>query len=304
MERSPRNKTLSLSESEGERLLSKCVTSPPYGIDCTVLGDCIDIMDSLPDGFADLIIADPPYNMHRKFGDSVFSKMPPEEYAEYTARWIACAARLLKEGGSMYVCCDWSSGLAVFSELSRHLTVKNRITWQREKGRGSKTNWKSCHEDIYYAVKGCAPFHAERVMQRRRVLAPYRSEGVARDWEDTRQGKFRNTYPSNLWDDITVPFWSMEENTPHPTQKPEKLVAKMILASSNEGDIVFDPFLGSGTSSVVAKKLKRHYFGIEKCPKYAAYAEYRLEKAERDPSIQGYDGVFFERNSAPVKHNK
>ena len=105
--------------------------------------------------------------------------------------------------------------------------------------------------------------------------------------------KFRLTAPSNLWTDISIPFWSMAENTPHPTQKPEKLIAKLILASSNEGDVVFDPFLGSGTTSVTAKKLGRHFVGIEREKEYVAIAEKRLEMADDDKTIQGYeDGVF------------
>ena len=94
----------------------------------------------------------------------------------------------------------------------------------------------------------------------------------------------------------------MPENTEHPTQKPEKLIAKLILASSNEGDIVLDPFLGSGTTSVVAKKLNRRYVGIELDRLYACLAEKRLEKAESDLRIQGYDhGIFWERNTMPFK---
>ena len=90
----------------------------------------------------------------------------------------------------------------------------------------------------------------------------------------------------------------MPENTDHPTQKPEKLIAKLILASSQPGQIVFDPFLGSGTTSVVAKKLGRHYCGVELNEQYCLWAEKRLRLAEHDTAIQGYsDGVFWERNS-------
>ena len=89
----------------------------------------------------------------------------------------------------------------------------------------------------------------------------------------------------------------MEENTEHPTQKPEKLIAKLILASCPPSGIVMDPFLGSGTTSVVAKKLGRHYIGIEKEEYYSIIAEKRLLMADNDKSIQGYkDGIFFERN--------
>ena len=94
----------------------------------------------------------------------------------------------------------------------------------------------------------------------------------------------------------------MKENTAHPTQKPEKLLAKLILASSDPGDVVLDPFLGSGSSSVTAKKLGRHYIGIEQNEQYCIWAEKRLEMAEHDSSIQGYaDGVFWERNTASLQ---
>jgi site-specific DNA-methyltransferase (adenine-specific) len=90
----------------------------------------------------------------------------------------------------------------------------------------------------------------------------------------------------------------MPENTDHPTQKPEKLLAKIILASTNKGDFVFDPFLGSGTTAVVAKKLGRKFTGIEIDEYYCALALKRLESANKDMRIQGYeDGVFWERNT-------
>ena len=94
----------------------------------------------------------------------------------------------------------------------------------------------------------------------------------------------------------------MPENTDHPTQKPEKLIAKMVLASSREGSIVFDPFLGSGTTAVVCKKLNRHYLGIEQNKEYCCWAQKRINRAVENPSIQGYvDGVFWERNSSVKK---
>ncbi|MBR6259624.1 MAG: site-specific DNA-methyltransferase, partial [Oscillospiraceae bacterium] len=183
--------------------------------------------------------------------------------------------------------------------LTRMLTVRSRITWQREKGRGAKANWKNSLEDIWFATKGNDyTFNLNAVKTRRRVMAPYRVSGEPKDWTESEGGNYRDTCPSNFWDDITIPFWSMPENTAHPAQKPEKLAAKLILASSNPGDVVFDPFLGSGTTSVTAKKLGRRFLGIEKEPQYCLWAEKRLEAAETDPSIQGYtDGVFWERNT-------
>ena len=130
------------------------------------------------------------------------------------------------------------------------------------------------------------------------MIAPYRQNGVPKDWEETTDGNFRLTCASNFWDDISVPYWSMPENTDHPTQKPEKLLAKLILASSREGDMIFDPFLGSGSTAVTARKLNRNFCGIEKEFQYCCWAAARLKRAEKDPAIQGYsDGIFWERNS-------
>ena len=137
--------------------------------------------------------------------------------------------------------------------------------------------------------------------QKRRVLAPYRNaDGQPKDWVKTDRGNCRLTHPSNIWTDISVPFWSMPENTDHPTQKPEKLIAKLILASSNPGDLVLDPFLGSGTTAVVAQKLGRDFIGVEQNQDYCCWALKRLQLAQHDRTIQGYaDGIFWERNTPP-----
>ena len=184
--------------------------------------------------------------------------------------------------------------------IEERLTIINRITWQREKGRGAKSNWKNAMEDIWFAVKDPNHyyFNVDAVKMKRKVIAPYRVDGKPKDWSETDAGNFRITYPSNFWDDISIPFWSMPENTDHPTQKPEKLIAKLLLASSKPGDKVFDPFLGSGTTAVVASKLDRRYCGIEINHEYCLWAAKRLLNAVHDRTIQGYsDGVFWERNS-------
>ncbi len=141
-------------------------------------------------------------------------------------------------------------------------------------------------------------FDVDSVKLKRKVLAPYRVEGEPKDWRREEDGNYRLTHPSNIWTDVTVPFWSMPENTDHPTQKPEKLIAKLILASSKEGDFVFDPFLGSGTTAVVAEKLLRRWCGVEIDAEYLCWALKRIEAAGEDSTIQGYvNGVFWERNS-------
>jgi site-specific DNA-methyltransferase (adenine-specific) len=208
--------------------------------------------------------------------------------------------KTLKPTASVYICGDWRSAAAIHLVAEKYLIVRNRITWEREKGRGAKANWKNCSEDIWFCtVSNQYTFNVEAVKLKRRVIAPYTdTAGNPKDWQKTQGGNYRTTYPSNLWTDLTVPFWSMSENTDHPTQKPEKLLAKVILASSHPGDLVFDPFSGVGTTSVVAKKLGRNYVGIELDPIYCCLAEKRLAIAESDQMIQGYSGgMFWERNS-------
>ena len=263
-------------------------------------------MDFIPHYSIDLLIADPYYNLDKNFNGMKFSKLNETDYVQYTENWIKKVIPLLKPNASIYVCCDWKSSLLIGNVLNQYFNVVNRITWQREKGRGALKNWKNAMEDIWFAtVSKNYIFNVKNVMCRRKVIAPYKVDGKPKDWEETIEGNYRNTYPSNFWDDISIPYWSMPENTAHPTQKPEKLIAKLILASSNEGDIVFDPFLGSGTTSVVAKKLGRHYIGIEQNPLYCAWAEYRLEQAEKDKSIQGYtNGVFWERNTLAAQQKE
>ncbi len=302
--RSSRNKTIDFPTEQGAEYLERCISprSPASEIeilDKTILGDSLEIMPLLPRAFADLVIADPPYNMNKSFGENAFHRLSDGEYYKYTLRWLEQLRPLMKDTGSIYVCCDWGSSAAISAALSEFFIVRNRITWQREKGRGAARNWKNSMEDIWFATAGKDyTFNLEAVKVRRKVIAPYRENGKPKDWEETAEGNFRSTCPGNFWDDVTVPYWSMPENTAHPTQKPEKLLAKLILASSNEGDTVFDPFLGSGSTSVTARKLGRHYCGIEQNPQYCAWCEKRLEMADTDRSIQGFkDGVFLERNS-------
>ncbi len=296
---SSRNKTINISLEEGKELLEACTFSK----DCDMLdrcfnGDLFKTAKYIPEGFADLIIADPPYNLRKDYGGEVFNKKKEAEYEEFTRRWLTEVKRILKPDGSIYVCCDWQTSLIIGRLLPEFFTVRNRITWQREKGRGARKNWKNSMEDIWFCTAGeDYKFNLNAVKIKKRVIAPYKENGKPKDWEETEDGNFRLTCPSNFWDDITVPFWSMKENTAHPTQKPEKLIAKLILASSDKGDTVFDPFGGSGTTAVTAKKLGRHYLSIEKNPLYCIWTQRRLINADSDKTIQGYNGkVFFDRN--------
>ena len=301
--KSAKNKTIDISLTDGKEYLERCIyinrkMEEKQILNKTIIGDSLKVMEKLPRSFVDLLIVDPPYNLSKNYHGNKFNKTNNNEYEQYTVAWIEKALPLLKPNASIYVCCDWKSSLVIGPVLQRYFQIQNRITWQREKGRGASHNWKNGMEDIWFAtMSDNYIFNLEDVKIRRKVLAPYKENGKPKDWEQTEDGRFRNTCPSNFWDDISIPYWSMPENTAHPTQKPEKLIAKLILASSNKGDVVFDPFLGSGTTSVTAKKLGRQYVGIEQNPNYCIWAEKRLELAETTSQIQGYsDGIFWERN--------
>ncbi|MBR1125639.1 hypothetical protein JQ628_29235 [Bradyrhizobium lablabi] len=302
-QRAPRNRTIEIAADEFETYRSRLIMGGDpllKPVDKTILGDCFEVAKKLERGFADLLVLDPPYNLNKTFGENSFSRRTVDEYTA----WLGAALDLLlptvKQTGTVYICGDWHSSASIFAAAAPRLKIRNRITWEREKGRGAKANWKNSSEDIWFCTVGDTyTFNVEAVKLRRAVIAPYRNgDGSPKDWAETAGGNFRDTHPSNLWSDITIPFWSMPENTDHPTQKSEKLLAKLILASTSPGDLVFDPFLGSGTSSVVARKLGRKYLGIELDERFALLAEKRLSQADQDQTIQGYaEGVFWERNT-------
>lgn len=300
----PRNKTLTLTPREEVKYAKSALKlSPKKNIldlsDRVIWQDTMSVLRYLPDAFVDLMIVDPPYNLTKNFGKNTFKQMDFTEYKKWLDRWLSKVVRILKPNASLYICSDWKSSIIIPLVAGKYFKLRNRISWEREKGRAASNNWKNCIEDIWYYTKSDEyTFNLDSVKIQRQVLAPYRDgKGLPKDWNEEHGQKIRLTAPSNIWTDITIPFWSMPENTEHPTQKPEKLIAKLILASSNVGDMVFDPFLGSGTTAVVAKKLNRRFLGIERERKYVALALKRLELAESSKNIQGYeDGVFRCRN--------
>jgi site-specific DNA-methyltransferase (adenine-specific) len=304
-ERAPRNRTITLTEAERQCYRARLVrlhrpATLAEIVNRTICQDVFEILDWLPARSVDLVFADPPYNLTKAFNGRSFAQVSLPEYEAWIESWLGRLARVLKPTASLYVCGDWRSSAAIHRVADKHFVVRNRITWEREKGRGAETNWKNCAEDIWFCtVSDDYVFNVDDVKLKRRVMAPYTdADGRSKDWDETQDGRFRLTHPSNLWTDLSVPFWSMAENTDHPTQKPEKLLAKIVLASSRAGDIVLDPFLGSGTTSAVAKKLGRRYVGIEIDETYCCLAEKRLDAADADKTIQGYaDGVFWERNT-------
>lgn len=310
-QRAPRNRTLECTDHEQlhfSRDVVRIDSAVSQGdIDGRFLvGDILELAEYLPTSFVDLLILDPPYNISKDFHGTRFAKMRRRSYRDWFRRMIDTITPLMKSNATIYVCSDWRTSNLIAPILESRYHVRNRITWEREKGRGAKRNWKNNTEDIWFCTRSKDYyFDVDSVKLKRKVLAPYRIDGKPKDWHEERNGNFRLTYPSNIWTDVTVPFWSMPENTDHPTQKPEKLIAKLILASSRKGDFVFDPFVGSGTTAVVAKKLGRRWSGVDINLKYLCWALKRLQIASQDSSIQGYEGgVFWERNSGREQTKK
>ncbi len=304
--RAPRNRTLELKPAEIDRLRSKVLPgqNASKSVKAQVIcGDAFEVLPRLANGRFDLLFADPPYNLTKDFGTEKFKQKTSDAYEEWLDSWLRLCLPLLRRTASVYICGDWRSSSAIQRVGSKYFKLQNRITWEREKGRGAKANWKNTAEDIwYFTVSDDFTFNLDAVKMRRKVLAPYKKNGEPKDWKAEADGNYRDTHPSNIWTDISVPFWSMPENTDHPTQKPEKLLAKIILASTNAGDLILDPFAGSGTTAVVAKKLGRNFVAIESDEQYCLLAQKRLKMAETDGSIQGFaNGVFWERNSGQAK---
>ena len=301
--RAPRNRTIDITTSEAESYRSRLVFDVQTDLeditDKVICGDAFTVLKKLPEKSFDLLFADPPYNLTKDFGSEKFRERSLDEYEQWLDSWLKECASLLKSTASIYICGDWRSSAAIQRVGMRYFKLQNRITWEREKGRGAKHNWKNSAEDIwFFTMSDDYTFNLDEVKIKRKVLAPYTENGSPKDWDKSDDGNFRLTHPSNIWTDISVPFWSMPENTDHPTQKPEKLLAKIILASTNAGDLILDPFAGSGTTAVTAKKLGRDFVAIESDENYCLLAQKRLELAENNKSIQGFsDGVFWERNS-------
>ena len=177
--RAKRNRTITLSRIEedhyGKDLTHITERAPIDALGNTILNqDVLDAVALLPNALVDLLILDPPYNLTKAFASTAFRKKSIAEYAEWFESLLVKFLPLLKNTASVYVCSEWCSSTAVHLVLDKFLKVRNRITWERDKGRGAKTNWKNASEDIWFAtVSDDYVFNVENVKLKRRVLAPY-----------------------------------------------------------------------------------------------------------------------------------
>lgn len=253
------------------------------------LGDSIEWLGSLASGSVDLVFADPPYNIKKAEWDTFESQ---QEYVAWSVRWIEQAARVLKPDGTLYIC-GFSEILADLRlPAARFFKGCRWLVWHYKNKANLGDDWGRSHESILHFRKS-----REFTFNVDDVRIPYGEHTLkypAHPQAETSQyGKAANK--DRIWhphprgakpkDVIEIPTTcnGMHEKTPHPTQKPEELLRKIVLASSKPGDLVIDPFLGSGTTAVVAEQLKRRWKGCDLSAEYCHWAAERIEMVEDWP---------------------
>jgi site-specific DNA-methyltransferase (adenine-specific) len=252
---------------------------------CLFSGNSLEILKRIKDNSVDLIFADPPYSIKKAEWDTFASQ---EEYINFSMKWIKEASRVLKDSGTLYIC-GFSEILADLHHPSmKYFCCCKWLIWHYKNKANLGSDWGRSHESIL-----CLRKSKNFVMNVDSVRIPYNSHTLkypSHPQAESSQygnGKDRDNWTPNPLgakpkDVIEIPTTcnGMGEKTPHPTQKPEELVRKIILASSNENDIVLDPFVGSGTTAVCSKQLKRQWIGIDQSDEYLSWARKRLENVE------------------------
>ncbi len=257
-------------------------------------GDSIEWLKSLPDESADLIFADPPYNI-RKADWDIFENQ--EEYIKFSMKWIEQAARVLKPTGALFIC-GFSEILADLKHPASRLFKSCRwIIWYYKNKANLGRDWGRSHESIIHFRKTKKftfnideiriPYGGHTLKYPNHPQAETSQYGNSGKngkhiWEPNPLGAKPKDVINIPQDIIEVPTTcnGMHEKTPHPTQKPEELLRKLILASSNVGDTVIDPFCGSGTTPVSAEQLKRKWLACDLSPQYLDWTTKRIELVE------------------------
>ena len=265
------------------------------------LGDCVAWLELLAPESVDLAFADPPYNIGKADWDEFASH---DAYIDWSVGWIKAAARVLKPNGSLYVC-GFSEILAdIRRPAAKFFAGCKWLVWSYKNKANLGKDWGRSHEAIlHYRKSKKFTFNVDdvRVPYGNHTLkypvhpqAESSQFGNGKPRKDHWQPHPAGGKPKDVFE-IPVTSNGMEEKTPHPTQKPEELLRKLILASSNEGDLVIDPFAGSGTTLVCAEQLKRRWAGCDSNPEYCSWAVLRLEQIKKR-SIQ--DWIEFDRTTA------
>ncbi|MFA4878194.1 MAG: site-specific DNA-methyltransferase [Methanoregula sp.] len=231
-------------------------------IDTIYEGDALTLLPKVPSGTVDLIVTDPPFaidfkaqrlNYNRK-GSHVmegYQEIPAEEYGDFTRSWMTEAARVLAPSGSMYVFSGWNRLRDILEGLdAAGLTTINHLIWKYQFGVFTKKKYVTSHYHILFVVKDPKRYTFNKI----------------------------DHYPEDVWV-IQREYWKGKMKTP--TKLPSEIVRKILLYSSNPGELVLDPFLGSGTVAAVAHQEGRHYLGFEVVPEYCAFARASVSGANR-----------------------
>ena len=276
-----------------KNILKKTAPEPYYAEEDGVLfcGDSLELLKRIKNASVDLIFADPPYSLKKAEWDTFKSQA---DYIRFSMKWIKEASRVLKDTGSLYVC-GFSEILAdIHHPAMRYFYNCRWLIWHYKNKANLGSDWGRSHESIL-----CLRKSQKYVMNIDSIRIPYNAHTLkypAHPQAETSQygnGKKRGEWMPNPLgakpkDVIEIPTTcnGMGEKTPHPTQKPEELLRKVILASSSKGEVILDPVVGSGTTAVCAKQLGRRWIGIDQEETYLQWAVDRLknvpEKTEDD----------------------
>ncbi len=253
------------------------------------VGDCIPWLESLPPSSVDLIFADPPYNINKADWDAFESQ---EHYIQWSMRWLEPAARALRPSGSLYVC-GFSEILADMKHPASRLFKHCKwLVWHYKNKANLGSDWGRSHESILHLRKTDEfrlnvdkvriPYGAHTLKYPTHPQAITSNFGSGRKREDDWTPNPLGAKPKDVLE-IPTTCNGMGEKTPHPTQKPEELVRKLVLAASDPGDLVIDPFSGSGTTAAVAEQLGRRWLACDQSTEYTRWAVERIENVKRTP---------------------
>jgi len=233
-----------------------------------ICGDCIEVLSKVRKPFADLIFADPPFNIGYKY-DKYYDKVKSANYIAWTKDWMAACKKALMPHGSFYIAIgdDYAANVKIIADELK-LVMRNWIIWHYTFGQQMKTKFARSHTHIFYFVNDKNSFtfndHSARVISDRQ-----------KKYQDKRanpEGKM----PDDVWDEYPRICGTFKERLDFPCQMPESLLARIIRVSSEDGDWILDPFIGSGTTAVVSAKLGRNFTGIDISDEYVHKSKERI----------------------------
>jgi len=243
-----------------------------------ICGDCIEILRTAKEPFADLVFADPPFNIGYKY-DKYHDEKASDKYLAWTREWIGACARVLKPHGSFYIAIgdEYAANVKLIADECG-LVMRNWVIWHYTFGQQLKRKFARSHTHILYFVKDAKSFTFNDGMVR--VISDRQKK--YNDGRANPAGKM----PDDVWDEYPRVCGTFRERTGFPCQMPESLLARIIRASSNEGDWVLDPFCGSGTTAVVTHKLNRSFTTFDISEEYVQAARKRIAQSQGMASLQ------------------